>query len=261
MQAAGIGQLGGLDFVFVDLKQNVDKLDKAIQKDLNRIEKLIIRTITSRKKLNTEVHAIFPELFNLRLKGLEWLANEKIDLNDALDEVYPSIEMLAENPRLKMVGYHICQALIYNRKLVDFFSEKGVIHKDSLDEFNAAQLDYASFFMALQLIPSQIRRLIVGLVNSSLMIEFLSISSVMINSSEVSCSPTKLIQLNDLAKTTALDYMNHVNALLSMAQAELFYEERNDWGSVGLNSFSKAYGDNEPDYDGMVGEPNPDYSA
>ena len=87
MQTASLGQYGNLDFVFLDLKQKSATLDKETSKDLKKLEKLIIKSFSSRKKLDTELDLIYPQLFSLRLKGLEYLSEEKQDIKKALDEV------------------------------------------------------------------------------------------------------------------------------------------------------------------------------
>lgn len=260
MQAATLGQYGNLDFVFLDLKQHSNSLDKDILKDLKKLEKLIINALSSRKKLDSELHLISPQLFSLRIKAIEWLTNEKQDINSVLDEVYPSIEKLGENSRLKKVGYHISQALTYNRKLVAFFSDAGVLNEKNMQSVSTANFDYSSFVVALQFMPPQISKLLMGIMNTSLNIEFISIAAIMISNNEIKCSDLKISQLTTLASNTAIEYMGYVNHLSTMAQTELFLEEKSDWNTLSIKAFSSAYSDDEPDYESVtLREPNPDY--
>lgn len=260
MQAATLGQYGNLDFVFLDLKQHSNSLDKEILKDLKKLERLITNALTSRKKLDSELHLISPQLFSLRMKALEWLTKEKQDINSILDEVYPSIEKLGENPRLKKVGYHIAQSLSYNRKLVSFFSDAGVLDEKNLQSISASNFDYSSFVIALQFMPPQISRLLMGIMNASLQIEFISIAAIMVNNNEIKCSDLKVLQLTALASNTAIEYMGYVNHLLTMAQTEMFLEEKSEWNTLSTKAFASAYSDEEPDYENItLREPNLEY--
>ncbi len=261
MQTASLGQYGNLDFVFLDLKQKSATLDKETSKDLKKLEKLIIKSFSSRKKLDTELDLIYPQLFSLRLKGLEYLSEEKQDINKALDEVYPAIEVLGKNPRLKKTGYHIAQALSYNRKLVNFFEDTGLVNEKTISSIVESDIDYSSYLVALKLMPTNISKLFMGLMNASLQIEFISIASIMLNNKEFTCSDLKIAQLTSLASNTSIAYMGYVNHLITMAQAELFIDEKNEWNSVSLKAYANAYSDNEPDYDNIVlREPNPEYN-
>lgn len=263
MHSAGIGQFGTFDFVFLDIKQNEEKLNKSFQKELRKIEKLTKRVLTSRKKVDTELQQIFPQLFSLRFAAIELLADQEIELNSALDEIYPSIEELGENPKLKKIGFHLSQALSQQRKLIRFFTENGAITKDSIEETSqGGNLSYESFLMALQLMPPQISRLISGLTKSSLQIEFVSMAAIMIQSEEISCSDAKIIQLTNLAAKTAMDYTAFVNVLFAMISNEMFFDEKTEWSNSFGNSLSRAYSDDEPDYSRVIfKEPNPDYQA
>lgn len=261
MQTASLGQYGNLDFVFLDLKQKSSSLDKETLKDLKKLEKLIAKAFSSRKKLDAELNLIYPQLFSIRIKALEYLSAEKLDINTALDEVYPAIEVLGKNPRLKKTGYHIAQALTYNRKLVNFFEDAGIINEKAISSFTETQLDYSSCIVALKLMPAQISRLFIGLINTSLQIEFISIAATMINDKELNCSDVKIAQLTNLAYNTSIEYMGYVNHLITMGQAELFMNEKNEWSAGSIKTYVNAYSDNEPDYDNVVlREPNPEYN-
>ncbi len=260
MQAATLGLYGNLDFVFLDLKQHSSSLDKEIFKDFKKLERLINNALTSRKKLDTDLHLISPQLFSLRIKAIDWLSKEKQDINFVLDEVYPSIEKIGENRRLKKVGYHIAQSLTYNRKLVSFFSDAGVLSEKSMESVSAANFAYSSFVIALQFMPPQISRLLMGIMNASLKIEFISIAAIMVNNEEIKCSDLKVLQLTALASDTSIEYMGYVNHLLTMAQTEMFLEEKSEWNTLSAKAFASAYSDEEPDYESItLREPNPEY--
>jgi len=260
MRAATLGQYGNLDFVFLDLKQHSSSLDKEILKELKKIERLINNALTSRKRLDSELHLISPQLFSLRIKALEWLTKEKQEINSVLDDVYPSLEKLMENPRLKKVGYHIAQSLVYNRKLVSFFSDAGVLTERNMEAVSATKFDYSSFLVALQFMPPQIGKLLMGIMKTSLQIEFISIAAIMVNNKEIKCSDLKISKLSALASNTSLEYMGYVNHLLTMAQTEMFLEEKREWNTLSIKSYTSAYSDNEPDYEDItLREPNPEY--
>lgn len=260
MQSASIGQFGNLDFVFLDLKQHSSSLDSQMLKDFKKIEKLIKNTLLSRKKIETDLLLVSPQLFSFRIKALDWLTEEKLNLDTVLDEVYPSIENLGQNPRLKKIAYHLAQALTDNRKLVSFFSETGALTENNFKSVSESNIDYETFIVALQFMPPRISRTFLGIMNASLQIEFVSIAAVMINNDEAKCSDFKISQLLSLASKASLEYMGYVNHLLTMAQTEMFMEEKADFNHLSLKAFANAYGNDEPDYESItLREPNPDY--
>ncbi len=260
MKTASLGQFGNLDFAFLNLKQHSSELDKEISKELKNLEKLIKNALSSRKKPEAELELLLPKLFEFRLKALQWMADEGESIDNVLDSVYTSIEELGTNSKLKKIGYHISHSLIYNRQLVAFFSESGALNEKTINSLALSKLTYTSYLVSLQLIPGQIRSLMIGLLTTSLYIEFLSITSVMINMKEVTCSDFKINQLTSLASETSIKYMGYVSHLLHMAKAEMFFEERNEWTNFSSQQLNNAYSEDEPDIENLkVKEPNPEY--
>ena len=54
--------------------------------------------------------------------------------------------------------------------------------------------------------------------------------------------------------------MGYVNHLITMAQTEMFLEEKSEWDTLSIKAFASAYSDEEPDYENItLREPNPEY--
>ncbi|MCB9224982.1 MAG: hypothetical protein H6582_12430 [Crocinitomicaceae bacterium] len=262
MQVSSLNQFGGFDFAFFDLKHKSEELDDSMIKMLEEIEIRVIKCIKSRKNLESEVTRILPELFSFRMEALEWLSTSDISISDVPDEIYPEIESFADNPKLKTIGFHISNALAYNRKLIEYFTESGAINQDSISNIAEQNLDFQTFLMVLKFLPNQIRKIVEGLFLSSLQIEFLAIAAFMINNEEITCTSNKFLQINEMAKNVSQGYIVFANGLIAMAKSEQFFEEKTEWKNIGLQGLSNAYGDDEPDYDDLTFfEPNPDYQS
>lgn len=250
-----------MDFVFLDMKQHASYLDKEMHKELKKLEKLVAGILTSRKKMDAElIGSSFPQIFSLRIKGLEWLGKEKRTLPSVLSEVSPILQNFSSDPRLKKIASALSEAFITNQKMAAFFSDAGFINEKNLKPVSMAGFEYTSFVVALQFMPGHIRKLLSGMMDVSLQIEFVSMAAAMLFNNEVACSDLKMIQLTQLAASASHDYKGCVNQLLNMAQGELFVKEKNEWDLMSYGTFSGAYSANEPDYENSIlKEPNPHY--
>jgi hypothetical protein len=259
MQAAALGQFSDIGFVFIELKQNYAQLDQELQKEVDRLEKVIQRVCRSRKPPEEEIEELFPVIFSLRVKAIQWMVGREEDLDKVLDDALPEIEVLETNPKLRKIGRNISDSLASNKELMVFLKRSGQLNTDRMR--SVGELDYAAFVVAVQYMPTQFRRIISRLSHASLSIEFLSIAAVLLNEKKVEANGPKLMQLSELSYKLSEEYQGLVGTLISFGKKELLTEERNDWMAFGLSGLADAYGDNEPDYSKVeVKEPNPEYT-
>src|ERR1051326_1209918 len=180
MQVASLGEFSDISFAFIDLKKNYNSLDKELQKEFDWLVGSVKKVCASSKKANVEIELLFPELFQLRVKALSWMAEKENNVTSVFDDVFPLIKNIGEDSKIKKLAFNISNALSCNKKLVEFLESKGEkLTHEKIKSIN--NLDYKTYLVILQYMPSQIRRIVSQLLETSLYIEFFSLSDILIH--------------------------------------------------------------------------------
>jgi hypothetical protein len=259
MKASALNEFSDIGFVFIDLKTKYNELDKDLQRDVDWLEKAVKRVCASRKKIENDIEELFPKLFSLRIKALNRVAEEGENLHSVLNEMVPVMNQLGGDQRIRSIISNVSRAINYNKKLVEFLELTGQLSKEKIKA--TKNLDYQSYFVVLQYMPSQLKRLMSGLTITSLGIEFLSVAAILIHEKLVPVSGTKLLQLSSFSKNTVDEYIVHTDMLIRMAQYDNFSSERQEWAAFGMLNLSGAYSADEPDISHLeLKERNPGYN-
>ncbi|MCK6612589.1 MAG: hypothetical protein L6Q78_16305, partial [Bacteroidia bacterium] len=109
------------DVICFQLRNNLySQLENPLKKDLNRLSSDIKAIITSGKKVQTQSVDMLSQVFNLRIKALKWLADEKnFDYLEMLNDIFPQIEELKSNKKLEVLTENLLFALRCNQRVVE----------------------------------------------------------------------------------------------------------------------------------------------
>lgn len=260
MKTAALGQFGDTSLVFIELEKNYDSFDKELQKEIEWLEKAVKRVCNSSGDIEKEVEKLFPNLFALRVKGLSEIEKEGKSISDIQDEILPVLDEISDNQKLRKLSHNVVQSFGLNRKLTQFLKQSGQLTSANIKA--AGEVDYKMFVVFSNYMPSQLKKMVLGLTRASLFIEFLAVVAYLINENEVSVTGKKLEQLNKLSSKTHSEFMGYVELLIAMGEKELLEKEKGEWASSALVSLAKMYDDDEPDYsDVELKEPNPKYNS
>lgn len=260
MQVISLGEFSDISFAFIDLKKNYSTLDKELKREFDWLVKSVQRVCTSPKKAETEIEQLFPKLFQLRVKALGWMAEKKNNVTSVFDEVFPLIKNLGEDSKIKKIAFNISNALSNNKKLVEFLESKGEkLTHEKIKSIN--NLDYTTYLVLLQYMPSQLRRIVSELLQTSLYIEFFSLSAILIHEKTVQAGGQKILELTNLSSKITESYIAHIHVLINIGQQEMFTQEHDDWMKISTAGFANAYSEDEPDISHLIlKEPNPEYN-
>ena len=199
------------DVVCFELRNHYPQLDNPLKKDVNKLLTQVKEIVTSGKKIKPSVDNLLKDIFNLRIKAIKWLLEDGgRGLLEMLDEVYPQIEKLKENPKLEILAENILFALRCNRKVVDAVIGGGEFSKENL-KVGIQQLPaitYEQFISAIALgVPDDaVAQKIVDWTNSSLNIEFVTVAAAMISDEKLKVSDKTINELSFIIADAAQEY-------------------------------------------------------
>lgn len=189
------------DVICLQMSNQIPHLASPIKKETTKLLAEIRAIITAGKKAKPGLDAMLPSIFNYRFKAIKWLIEGgEFNFSTIIDEVYPQLEELKENPKLEILVENILFALRCNKRVVDSVinisgSNEGELEM-SIAEF--PEINYEQFITSIALgIPDDaIAQKLVDLTNASLYIEFITVAAYMIHSEHLKV-PDKFI--NELA--------------------------------------------------------------
>ena len=200
------------DVICSQLRNNLySQLENPLKKDLNRLSSDIKAIITSGKKVQTQSVDMLSQVFNLRIKALKWLADEKnFDYLELLNDIFPQIEELKSNKKLEVLTENLLFALRCNQRVVESLVLTNEFSADSFTS-NISQLPditYHQFVASLAFanLDDETSQKIVDWTNASLHIEFVLVAADIICDDKLKISDKTINELAFLAADAAQEY-------------------------------------------------------
>lgn len=199
------------DVICLQMSNQIPHLEFSIKKETTKLLAEIRAIITAGKKAKPSLDAMLPNIFNYRFKAIKWLIEgDEFNFSTIIDEVYPQLEELKENPKLEILVENILFALRCNKRVVDSVisvsgSNEGELEM-SIAEF--PEINYEQFITSIALgIPNDaIAQKLVDLTNASLYIEFITVAAYMIHSEHLKVSDKFINELAFLIADAAQEY-------------------------------------------------------
>jgi hypothetical protein len=187
------------------------------------------------------------------LLALKWISQQPdIDFGHFLDETYPSLEGLKNNPKLRLLAENTLFALRCNSRVM-----QAIISDVNSEEFSQQLADvpvttYEQFFGTLELsIPDQEAfQTIADFSHSSLYIEFILLAAILIDEENLDVSEGAINELAFLIADAAQEYsaiatlmgilpVRHRSS--SLAGATINSDEDQLLSNLGLSDFAKNF--------------------
>jgi hypothetical protein len=194
------------------LRNNLySQLENPLKKHLNRLSNDIKAIITSGKKVQTQSVDILSQVFNLRIKALKWLADDKnFDYLEMLKDILPQIEELKSNRKLEVLTENLLFALRCNQRVVESLV---VTSEFSTDNFSSKisqlpDITYQQFIASLAFanLDDETAQRIVDWTNASLHIEFVLVAADIIGDNKLKISDKTINELAFLVADAAQEY-------------------------------------------------------
>ncbi|PBQ33904.1 hypothetical protein CNR22_19645 [Sphingobacteriaceae bacterium] len=201
-----------IDVFCLQMKNHFEELDHPLQKEVSGLLDSIKRIVGSSSPIKKHVISALPQIFNLRIKGMIWLIEEgELDFSNIIDEVYPQIEKLKNNPRLEILAENILFALRCNKKVVEKLSTIEGFSEESVGKSvsQLSSITYEQFVtgIALSIPDAEATQKFLDWINSSLFIEFVATAAVIIDEENVQASPENINELAFLISDAAQEYI------------------------------------------------------
>ncbi len=200
------------DVICFQLRNNLySQLDSPLKKDLNRLSNDIKAIITSGKKIQSQSVDMLSQVFNLRIKALKWLADDKnFDYLKMLNDIFPQIEELKSNKKLEVLTENLLFALRCNHRVVESLVGTNEFSSDTIAS-NISQLPditYQQYLASLAFanLDDETSQKIVDWTNASLHIEFVLVAADIISENKLKISNKTINELAFLVADSAQEY-------------------------------------------------------
>jgi len=200
------------DVICFQLRNNLySQLESPLKKDLNRLSSDIKAILTSGKKVQAQSMGMLSQVFNLRIKALKWLAEDKnFDYLEMLKDIFPQIEEWKSDRKLEVLTENILFAMRCNQRVVESLVWTNEFSTDSLSS-NISQLPditYQQFIASLAFanLDDETTQKIVDWTNASLHIEFVLVAADIIGDDKLKISDKTINELAFLVADAAQEY-------------------------------------------------------
>ena len=200
------------DVICFQLRNNLySQLGNPLKKDLNRLYSDIKAIITSGKKVQSQSIDMLSQVFNLRIKAIKWLANDKnFDYLEKLHDTFPKMEKFKSDSKLEVLGENLLFALRCNKRVVDALTIASGFSADSYAA-NISELPditYQQFIASLAFanLDNETTQKIIDWTNASLHIEFVLVAADIIGDDTLKISDETINDLAFLVADAAQEY-------------------------------------------------------
>jgi hypothetical protein len=246
------------DVICLQMSNQMSHLESPMKKETAKLLAEIRAILIAGKKVKPSLDLMLPNIFNYRFKAIKWLIEEgELNFANIIDEVYPQLEELKENPKLEILVENILFALRCNKRVVDSVISVSGSNEGELEMSISAfpEINYEQFITSIALgIPDDaIAQKLVDLTNSSLYIEFISVAAYMIHSEHLKISDKFINELAFLIADAAQEYSavaTELGILRPRAHNQFSFAGHLDKSSVkeekyladlGINDFAKNF--------------------
>ncbi len=200
------------DVICLQMRNYLPLLETPIKKETTKFLNEVKTVLTSGESIKPHLDKLIPQIFNFRIKALKWLCEKSnIDLLEMIDEAYPQIEELKNNPKLAILADNILFALRCNGRVVKALYSTGDVTNEHITEHfsNAPVVTYDQFLGTLAFsIPDEYAvQKLADWVNSSLYIEFIIVATTIIHEENIKISDRLINEMAFLVANAAQEYI------------------------------------------------------
>lgn len=199
------------DVICLQMWNYLPQQDEPVRRKTMRFIEDVKHIIISGSPIKPKLDKFLPKIFNFRLLALKWICQQPdIDLGHLLDEAYPSLEALRNNPKLAMLAENTLFAVRCNSRVLQAIIEEDDSSSEDLSkQFSEARYaSYQQFFgtLALEIPDQEAFQTFVDFCHASLYIEFILLAAIMINEEKIDVSEATVNELAFLIADAAQEY-------------------------------------------------------
>ena len=246
------------DVICLQMRTCMPHLESGLKKELSKLLTEIKVVLTTARKVKPVLDSMLPEIFNFRIKSIKWLIEKgDLDLSGMMDEIYPQLEELRQNPKLEILAENILFAVRCNKRVVKAVIGSGDFSEEKFASIAAElpAITYGQFLatLAYSIPDDEAAQKIVDWVNASLYIEFVILSAVIINEEKLKVTGKVINELSFLIADAAQEYSaiaielgllkprSENQALFSEQVDKSFIKEQKYLADLGINDFAENF--------------------
>ena len=182
-------------------------LERPFFNELSKLLELTKYSLKGEKPMKVSIDRLLPEIFDFRLRAIKWLANgDTFSLPEMMDDVAIQVKELESNPKLQILTENIQFALRCNKRVVDSIMNANVGAIES-GIAESPEFNYEQFVGSVTMnVPSPFAQKIINFTNSSLYIEFIMLSAIVIEEEKLNPPDHVLDELAFLIADAAQEY-------------------------------------------------------
>lgn len=199
------------DFIYYQLRnQHYAQLTPSLKKSLHQLSKDIIHILKSNKPIEGQLAHMLSQLFNLKIKAIQWLSENK-DLHylKLQSEVSNHFEELEGDKRMEVLKENILFALRCNQRIIESLLNSGELSEKPAGHFHKLpDINYQQFLASLAFaIPDEETvQKITDWINASLQVEFVILATDLMRTEKIKVSDKLINELSFLIADAAQEY-------------------------------------------------------
>ncbi len=161
--------------------------------------------------MKSGIDSLLSQTFNLRIKALKWISGKDRNFFELLDPAFPEFQKLLNNPSLRILAENILFALRQNQFVVKALFDKGNLRDSNLSSSlgNLPEVTYEQFLAAITFnAPDASAQKFVDWMNTSLYIEVISLTAIIIFEEKLLVSQEKIDEMAQLISQAGKDHLN-----------------------------------------------------
>ncbi|MBI3141381.1 MAG: hypothetical protein HYZ16_00990 [Bacteroidetes bacterium] len=247
------------DVICFQLRNSLySQLENPLKKELNHLSSDIKAIITSGRKVQAQSEDMLSQVFNLRIKALKYLANDKnLDYLEMIRDILPQIEKLKSKRKLEVLTENLLFALRCNQRVVESLDGTSGFSTGNLIS-NISQLPditYQQFIASLAFanLDDETAQRIVDWTNASLHIEFVLVAADIIGNDKLEISDETINELAFLVADAAQEYSaiaaelgilknrSSGQSFSKLSFDNSFIQEQKQLADLGLEDFARNF--------------------
>ena len=235
------------------MRSYLPQQEESIKRETNRFIEDVKTIISGGSPIKPRLDTFIPKIFNFRMLALKWIGQQQnIDFDHLLDDAYPSLEALRNNPKLTLLAENALFAVRCNARVM-----KAIVGSVKPEELSQQLIDapfttYEQFFgtLALSIPDQEAFQTIADFLNTTLYIEFILLAAILIDDEHIKISEAGINELAFLIADAAQEHIAVATMMgilpmrkrsSTIAGAPIYSDEDQLLSNFGLSDFAKNF--------------------
>jgi hypothetical protein len=251
-----VGTTKNYDILFLQMRNYLPDLSLSMAGEYADLVLKLESILVNSKSITKDINSLVPSVFNFRMKAIQWLFGQhNLSLSKHLDETYHKFETLQQGSIHKVLIENILFALRCNRRVINSLVSKSeeFSYENTIKNISSLPtINYDQFLASLVYgMPNDERaQQALDWINSSLYIEIITVSAILINEKGLDISAKNSNELAFIISDAAQEYIaiayemgilsrnKSRSSILNQNFDDEFLDEQKNLADTGINDFA-----------------------